>query len=63
VAGHAGELRVGEGVRRVSALGGRGLVYIGCCNNVIGMLQLVVFMLQSFVVHVATVVNMFHLCS
>jgi hypothetical protein len=31
-----------------------------CCNNVFGMLQLVVFMMQLFVLHVAIVANMLH---
>jgi hypothetical protein len=31
-----------------------------CCNNVFSMLQLVAFMMQPFVVHVAIVVNMLH---
>jgi hypothetical protein len=36
----------GRGMHRVPAMGGSGLVYIGYCNNVLGMSQLVAFMLQ-----------------
>jgi hypothetical protein len=36
------------------------IVVYWCCNNVFSMLQLVAFMMQPFVVHVAIVANMLH---
>jgi hypothetical protein len=55
VVGHGEKASWGVSCSGLLALGGSRLVYFGCCNNVFSMLQLVVFMFQSFVVHVAIV--------